>query len=89
MHETVTVTRLGKGSSYYEVATTARKDGTSGSLGAFTKELEALQFASRHCEQQRGAADKAILELTDEQRELLAQGAPAKSAPAVLKDDSD
>jgi hypothetical protein len=85
MHEIITVTKFGKGNPYYEVATTQRQDGTSGSLGAFTKELEALQYANRHSQQHRGAPHHAVLNLTDEQRHLLEHGTtvPAEAVSAA------
>lgn len=78
MHEIITVTKRGQANSYYEVATNSPKDGSRGSLGAFTRELEALQFASRHCAQSRGAAAGPALELTEEQQQMLAQAPPEK-----------
>ncbi len=85
MHEIITVTKFGKGNPYYEVASTQRQDGTSGSLGAFTKELEALQYANRHSQQHRGAPHHAVLNLTDEQRYLLEHGTtvPTEAAGAA------
>jgi hypothetical protein len=89
MHEIVTVTKRGKGKPYYEAASTQRKDGTSGSLAAFTRELEALQYACRHYEQHRGAPNHAVLELTDEQCDVLDQGTPGKQEPVVAEINSD
>ena len=83
MHEIITVTKLGKSSTYYEVASTQRQDGTKGSLGAFTGELEALQFANRHTQQHRGTPYNAELNLSDEQRHLLDHGA-AKHSEALI-----
>ncbi len=79
MHEIVTVTKLGKGRGYYEVASTQRADGTTGSVCALTNELEALQYARRLCEQHRGAPHHAVLDLNDEQLYLLEHGTPRKS----------
>jgi hypothetical protein len=89
MHEIVTVTKRGKGSPYYEAASTQRKDGTSGSLAAFTRELEALQYASRHHEQHCGSPNHAVLDLTDEQRHVLEQGPSGKQEPVVAEVNSD
>jgi uncharacterized iron-regulated membrane protein len=75
MHEIVTVTKIGKGNGYYEVASTQRNNSDSGSLGAFSKELEALQYASRHVQQHRAAPHNAVLSLTEEQQYLLDHGA--------------
>ena len=83
MHEIITVTKLGKGSPYYEVESTQRQDGTKGSLGAFSGELEALQFASRHTQQHRSAPYNAELNLSDEQHHLLEHGA-AKQSEALI-----
>lgn len=83
MNEIITVTKFGKHNPYYEVASSARADGTSGSLGAFTRELEALQYANRHCQQHRSAPHNAILDLTDEQRQVLEQSAPVQAAATV------
>jgi hypothetical protein len=42
MNEIITVTKLGTGSTDYEVATTWCQDGNRGSSGAFTKAPEDL-----------------------------------------------
>lgn len=75
MQEIITVTKIGKGNGYYEVSSTQRNNGTSGSLGAFSKELEALQYANRHVQQHRAAPNNAVLSLTEEQQYLLDHGA--------------
>jgi hypothetical protein len=80
MQEIVTVTKFGKGSPYYEVASTHRSDGTSGSLGAFSRELEALQYAQCHFEKHRGTDFNPVLQLTDAQREVLEQGTVGRIA---------
>src|SRR5687767_11800301 len=73
MQEIITVTKIGRGSPYYEVASTVRQNGTHGSIGAFTQELEALQFARRHHQQHQGSPYNAVLQLTEDQCQVLAQ----------------
>ena len=83
MNEIVTVAKIGSSNSFYQVMSTRRNDGTKGALGAFTKELEALEYASRHHEQHRGSPNHAVLELTDEQRHVLELGTNGPSKIAV------
>ena len=89
MNEIVTVAKIGSGNPFYQVMSSQRKDGTKGALGAFTKELEALQYARRHHEQHRGAPYYAVLTLTREQHHVLELGTSGQSATVVVDEQSD